>query len=67
VEIGGEARENEDAEVEARAHDAGDDGTRDFWPTFGDERDAVGPDAADAEADQEAEHQHLIQAGGEIT
>ena len=31
-------------------------------PAFGDQRDAVGPHAADAEADQKPQHQHLLAA-----
>ena len=62
-----ELREDEDAEVDSCAHDARDERSRNFGPTFGDERDAVGPDATDAEADEEAQHQHLVQTLSEIT
>ena len=66
VPVTGELREGENAEVDSGAHDSGDERTRDFGPAFGDERDAIGPDAADPKADEEAEDKHLIQAGGEV-
>ena len=66
VPVTGELREDEDAKVDARAHDSSNDGARNFGPTFGDEGNAVGPDATDAEADEEAKDEHLFKALCEV-
>lgn len=55
VEIRGEAGKEKDAEVKASAHDASHDGPGNFGPTFRDKRNAIWPDAANPEADEETQ------------
>ena len=53
-------RQREDADVDPGAENARDRRPRGVRPALGHQRDAVGPHAADAEADQEPQQQHLL-------
>ena len=53
-------REQEDARVQAGHHRAGDQRPRGLRPAFRHQGDAVGPQPAHAQADQEPRRQHLL-------